>query len=84
MRQSRHAQLSILDFYAKHEHAQQLSSLSDLLDNHPIILTLIKRDFAEKCFDALPCERPSLNLIFLMKVNSSSFHFPNLSTIIRR
>ena len=48
MRQSRHAQLSILDFYAKHEHAQQLSALSDLLDNHPIILTLINRDFAKR------------------------------------
>ena len=48
MRQSRHAQLSILDFYVKHEHAQQLSALSDLLDNHPIILTLINRDFAKR------------------------------------
>ena len=48
MRQSRHAQLSILDFYAKHEHAQQLSALSDLLDNHPIILTLINRDFVKR------------------------------------
>ena len=45
MRQSRHAQISILDFYSEHEHAQQLRELSDLLDKHPIILTLIKRDF---------------------------------------
>ena len=45
MRQSRHTQLSILDFYSKHEHAQQLSDLSDLLDESPIVLTLIKRDF---------------------------------------
>ena len=45
MRQSRHAQLSILDFYAENEHARQLRELSDLLDEHPIILTLIRRDF---------------------------------------
>ena len=48
MRQSRRAQLSILDFYAKHEHAQQLSALSDLLNNYPIILTLISRYFAKR------------------------------------
>lgn len=45
MRQSHHAQLSIFDYYSQHEHAQQLHDLSDLLDQHPIILTLIKRDF---------------------------------------
>jgi len=45
MRQSHHAQMSIFDFYAQHEHARQLCELSDLLDEHPVILTLVRRDF---------------------------------------
>jgi len=48
MRETRNAQASIFDFYAPHEHAQQLRKLSELLDEHPIILTLINRDFDRK------------------------------------
>jgi len=35
----------VIELNAEHEHAQQLRVLSDLLDENPIILTLIKRDF---------------------------------------
>ncbi len=48
MRETRNAQASIFDFYAPHEHAQQLRELSELLDEHPIILTLIEGDFDKK------------------------------------
>lgn len=45
MRETRDAQSSIFDFYAKHEKAQQLRELSELLDQHPIILSLVEHDF---------------------------------------
>lgn len=45
MRETRNAQSIIFDFYAEHEHARQLQEMSELLDEHPIILTLIERDF---------------------------------------
>lgn len=48
MRQSRNAQAIIFDFYAEHELAYQLRDLSDLLDEHPIILTLLEKDFGKK------------------------------------
>lgn len=48
MRQSRNAQSSIFDFYAEHEFAYQLRDLSELLDEHPIILTLLEKDFDRK------------------------------------
>lgn len=44
MRETRNAQPSIFDFYAEHELGHQLRSLSELLDEHPAILTLIERD----------------------------------------
>ena len=48
MRENRNAQASIFDFYAEHEYAQQLRRLSELLDKHPIILSLVERDFDKK------------------------------------
>ncbi|MEE9319608.1 MAG: ISNCY family transposase [Granulosicoccus sp.] len=48
MRETRNAQASIFDFYAEHEYAQQLRRLSELLDKHPIILSLVERDFDKK------------------------------------
>ena len=44
MRETRNAQSSIFDFYAEHEHGYQLRNLSELLDAHPEILTLIEQD----------------------------------------
>ena len=48
MRETRNAQGSILDFYTEHEYAQKLRRLSELLDKHPIILSLVERDFDKK------------------------------------
>lgn len=45
MRETRDAQTSIFDFYSQHEKAQQLRRLSELLDQHPIILQLVEQDF---------------------------------------
>ena len=45
MRETRDAQISIFHFYAPHALGDQLSILSDLLDDHPLILDCIERDF---------------------------------------
>lgn len=47
MRETRNAQMSVFDFYAKHEHGTQLKDLSDILDDHPQILELIELDLRE-------------------------------------
>ena len=44
MRETRNAQHIIFDFYAEHELGHQLRSLSELLDEHPAILTLVESD----------------------------------------
>lgn len=45
MRETRDAQVSIFHFYAEHALGDQLSALSDLLDDHPLILDAVERDF---------------------------------------
>ena len=45
MRETRNAQVSIFHFYAPHALGNQLSLLSDLLDDHPLILDCVERDF---------------------------------------
>lgn len=45
MRETRNAQQSIFDFYCEHEQGNQLKALSDVLDEHPDILSLIELDF---------------------------------------
>ena len=45
MRETRNAQTSIFHFYAPHALGDQLSMLSDLLDDHPLILDCVERDF---------------------------------------
>ena len=45
MRETRNAQTSIFHFYAPHALGDQLSMLSDLLDEHPLILECVERDF---------------------------------------
>jgi len=44
MRKNRLAQISIFENYAEHERAVQLKQLSSILDNHPGILNIIKKD----------------------------------------
>lgn len=48
MRQSRNAQAIIFDYYAEHELSSQLRDLSNLLEQHPVILTLMEKDFDNK------------------------------------
>jgi IS5 family transposase len=47
MRETRNAQASVFDFYSEHDKGKQLKALSDLLDQHPSILTLIEHDFSK-------------------------------------
>ncbi len=44
MRETRLAQISIFENYAKHGRAEKLKQLSSILDNHPEILDIIKKD----------------------------------------
>lgn len=44
MRESRSVQRSIFDSYSQNEHGQMLSSLSDLLDKHPQMLSVLEQD----------------------------------------
>ena len=41
MRETRNAQMSVFDFYSEHDTGKRLKGLSDVLDQHPGILTLI-------------------------------------------
>ena len=45
MRETRNAQATLFDHYAKHEFGRQLEKLSELLDGYPRILDLVARDF---------------------------------------
>lgn len=47
MRETRTVQTSIFDFYSKHEFGSQLENLSDLLDEHPEILSLVAADLKD-------------------------------------
>lgn len=59
MRETRNAQTSIFDFYAKHEHANQLKALSELLDTHSDILKLVDADLRSN--DANQCGATGLS-----------------------
>ena len=48
MRETRNAQPSVFDFYSEHDTSKQFRALSDVLDLHPSILTLIEHDFAKR------------------------------------
>ena len=48
MRETRNAQPSLFDFYSEHEKGRQLKALSDVLDQHPDVLTLIEQDFSQR------------------------------------
>ena len=45
MRETRNAQASVFDFYSEHDTGKRLKELSDVLDQHPGVLTLIEQDF---------------------------------------
>jgi len=47
MRETRNAQASVFDFFSDHDTGKRLKALSQMLDEHPGILTLIERDFSK-------------------------------------
>ncbi len=47
MRETRNAQASVFDFYSEHDTGKRLKELSDVLDQHPGIVTLIEQDFSK-------------------------------------
>jgi len=64
MRETRNAQASIFDFYSEHDKGKQLKALSDLLDRHPGILTLIEQDFNKHDVASTGAQGLSLESIF--------------------
>ena len=46
MRETRDSQASVFNLYSEHDKEKQIKALSDLLDQHPSILTLIEHDFS--------------------------------------
>lgn len=60
MRETRTAQLSIFDFYAKHEFGDFLSKLSSLLDEQPELIKLLEGDLVRD--SALPTGRKGLSV----------------------
>lgn len=64
MRESRNAQASIFDFYSEHDRGKQLKGLSDLLDQHPKILSLIEQDFSRHDVASVGARGLSLESIF--------------------
>ena len=47
MRETRNAQASVFDYYSEHYIGRRLKELSDVLDQHPGIVTLVERDFSK-------------------------------------
>jgi IS5 family transposase len=64
MRETRNAQPSVFDFYSEHDTSKQFRALSDVLDLHPSILTLIERDFAKRDVAKTGARGLSLESIF--------------------
>ena len=64
MRETRNAQTSIFDFYSEHDKGKQLKALSDVLDQHPGILTLIEQDFSKHDVASTGARGLSLESIF--------------------
>jgi len=64
MRETRSAQASIFDFYSEHDKGKQLKALSDVLDQHLSILTLIEQDFSKHDIASTGARGLSLESIF--------------------
>lgn len=48
MRETRVAQASIFENYSKHEFGERLKTLSSILDQHPILLSLVAKDLVDE------------------------------------
>jgi IS5 family transposase len=64
VRETRNAQASIFDTYSQHDKGKQLKALSDLLDQHPGILTLIEQNFSKRDVAKTGARGLSLESIF--------------------
>ncbi len=64
MREARIAQASLFDNYSKHEFGARLKSLSDVLDDHPEILTIIERDLVTSSVKRVGRNGLSVDTIF--------------------
>lgn len=64
MRETRIAQASLFDNYSKHEFGIRLKSLSDVLDEHPEILTLIESDLVDSSVKKVGRNGLSVETIF--------------------
>lgn len=64
MRETRNAQANVFDFYSEHDKGKQLKALSDVLDQHPGILTLIEQDFSKHDVASTGARGLSLESIF--------------------
>lgn len=58
------AQARIFDFYGGHEKGKQLRALSEVLDQHHSILTLIEQDFSKHNVASTGAQSLSLESIF--------------------
>ena len=75
MRVTHNAQSSVFDFYSEPDTAKQFRALSDVLDLHPSILTLIERDFAKRDVASTGARGLSLESIFRCLRNVSTFSY---------
>ena len=91
MRQTRDAQTNLFNFYTDHPMAQQLRKLSERLDRHSIILSLLEGDFDKKNVRERGAQGLSLESIFrclLLKqiLNVSyyklAFNYPRYSQLL--
>jgi transposase, IS5 family len=64
MRETRNAQTSVFDFFSEHDTGKRLKELSDVLDQHPGILTLIEQDFSKEDVASTGARGLSLESIF--------------------
>jgi len=64
MRVTRLAQVSIFENYSEHEFGVQLKNLSDLLDEHPDILTLVRQDLVDESLQPVGRNGLSVENIF--------------------
>lgn len=77
MRETHTAQASIFDFYSEHEFGRFLKKLSDLLDEHPEILTLLAGDLIDVSVEQVGCKGLSVESVFrcllLKKITGVSY-----------
>ena len=64
MRETRTVQLSIFDSYSQHDHGVMFSELSQLLDEHPQVLDLLRADLIDPSRRATGCNGLSVDSVF--------------------